>query len=280
MIVFFVFLIIVAVVYLYLVAPAKGGRKKLVRYKGVMWAHRGLHDMEGGRLPDTGGAPENSMEAFRRAVDEGCGIELDIHMTRDGQLAVFHDDDLRRMCGIDRKVEDMTAAELSGLTLSGTGQHIPMLPEVLRFVDGKVPLLIEIKLMSADTSICRKLIEELRGYKGEYLVQSFNCIALWWLRKNASDVARGQLSENLTRRSTYPHYALRFVVKHLLTNFLARPDFISYRVQDCKTPGLFLNRHLFRAPVAVWTVQGVKQLDLARKRFQMCIFEHCPAKRV
>lgn len=256
----------VGAIYLYLVAPAAGSRRKLTPYMGVMWAHRGLHDA-------AAGVPENSMEAFRLAVEEHVGIELDVHLSKDGELLVFHDDDLCRMCGVTGRIETLSADEVTKLRLLDTQWHIPRLSEVLALVDGQVPLLIEIKLMSADTTICRKLMEELADYRGPYLIQSFNCLALWWMRRHAGSVPRGQLSENLTRRSPYPHYALRFVVKHLLGNVLARPDFISYRIQDWRTPGLFLARHLFRAPVAVWTLKGKGQMEKARKRFQMFIFE-------
>ena len=79
------------------------------------YAHRGLHDNE---------RPENSLAAFQAAADRGLGAELDVHLTKDGQLVVFHDGTLDRVCGRSGKVEKMTAAELMTCRLAGTEMRI------------------------------------------------------------------------------------------------------------------------------------------------------------
>lgn len=145
--------------------------------------------------------------------------------------------------------------------------------EVLQLVDGKVPLLIEVKLPNTDTKICRKLDEELRKYHGEYMIQSFNSLVLRWMKKHRNEIPRGQLSENLTKNDRTTHYLLRFCVKYLLSNCMCRPDFISYRWSDRKNPGLWLNRVLFKTPAAAWTLHGEKDVKAARRSFDMYIFE-------
>lgn len=194
-----------------------------------------------------------------------------MHLTKDGKLVVFHDDDFRRICGEKGKVEETDYARMRTYRLSRTGEKIPLLSEVLRLVDGKVPLLIEVKLPSADTEVCRRLDEELQGYRGKYMVQSFNSLVLRWMKKHRNEIPRGQLSENLTRKPDTTHYALRFCVKYLLSNCMCRPDFISYKWADRKNPGFLVNKKLFHAPVAAWTLHGEKDLRAA-KDLLICIF--------
>ena len=159
------------------------------------------------------------------------------------------------------------------LNLNQLHKFLTFLSEVLRLVDGKVPLLIEVKLPSADTEVCRRLDEELQGYRGKYMVQSFNSLVLRWMKKHRNEIPRGQLSENLTRKPDTTHYALRFCVKYLLSNCMCRPDFISYKWADRKNPGFLVNKKLFHAPVAAWTLHGEKDLRAAKRSFDMYIFE-------
>ncbi len=250
----------------FLLAPGMSGRRKVRRFLGVRWAHRGLHDRKKG-------IPENSLAAFRKAVERGCGIELDVHLTRDRRLVVFHDDTFERMCGRSGIVEQTDYEALRSYRLDGTGERIPLLEEALRCIGGRVPLLIEVKLPNTDTEICRRLDTVLRSYRGEYMIQSFNSLVLRWLKKHRGDIPRGQLSANLTRSDRTPHYLLRFCVKYLLSNCLCRPDFISYKWTDRKNPGFFINRILFRAPSAVWTLHGERAIREAGRKFDMYIFE-------
>ena len=137
----------------------------------------------------------------------------------------FHDDTFERICGRGQS-EDTSYEEMQKYRLAETKERIPLLSEVLQLVDGKVPLLIEVKLPNTDTKICRKLDEELRKYHGEYMIQSFNSLVLRWMKKHRNEIPRGQLSENLTKNDRTTHYLLRFCVKYLLSNCMCRPDFI------------------------------------------------------
>ena len=255
------------VILLYLLAPRLSGRRRVHPFFGVKWAHRGLHDIKKG-------IPENSIPAFQAAIEAGYGIELDVHLTKDGKLVVFHDDDFRRICGEKGKVEETDYARMRTYRLSRTGEKIPLLSEVLRLVDGKVPLLIEVKLPSADTEVCRRLDEELQGYRGKYMVQSFNSLVLRWMKKHRNEIPRGQLSENLTRKPDTTHYALRFCVKYLLSNCMCRPDFISYNLLFQGDISLKLAHGLFHAPCAAWVLRSEKELEQCQKQFCMYIFEN------
>ena len=181
------------------------------------YAHRGLH---GGDLP------ENSLPAFCAAVACGFGIELDVQLSADGEVMVFHDESLLRMTGVDSSLYAKTKEELSALRLAGTEEKIPTLREVLALVDGKVPLLVEIKSDHAVLDVCAKTAEILDEYTGAYMIESFHPFAVNWFRKNRPHVVRGQLSANLF---WHGKAALSlFVVENMLFNFLARPDFIAY----------------------------------------------------
>lgn len=259
-------LLLCIIFYLFLIAPRLGGRKRLHPFLGVQWAHRGLHNIKMG-------IPENSMAAFRAAVKEGYGIELDVHLSRDKKIVVFHDDTFNRVCARDGRVEETDYREMKKYNLLDTKEGIPLLKEVLDYVGGRVPLLIEVKLPTADTRICEYLEKELEGYGGKYMIQSFNCFVLRWLKKNRSEILRGQLSENLTKAGKKPHYIFRFFVKYLLTNVFCRPDFISYKMSDAANLSLWMNQYVFRAPVAVWTLRSEYEVWRAKRKFQMYIFE-------
>lgn len=257
---------IVFILYLLLIWPCRRRVGEMMEYNRTMFAHRGYHNVEKY-------IPENSMAAFRAAVERGYGIELDVHITKDGKLAVFHDDTLERMCHAPGRVESYTFAELQQFHLLNTTEKIPELEEVLSYVRGRVPLLIELKITGRDLEICRASYEVLKNYKGRYLIQSFHTLGLYWYRKNAPEVLRGQLSSDLTRTAQKDPYILRLMVKYLLTNIIGRPDFISYKLKDLPNLSVSLCRKLFGIPVAVWTLRTEQALKQGRAKYNICIFE-------
>lgn len=252
--------------YLFMIVPRLTQRRRMKPFLGTYWAHRGLHCLEKG-------IPENSMKAFRTAVKEGYGIELDVHLTRDEKLVVFHDDTLERVCRRHGSVEEMSWDELKNCYLSGTSERIPLFSSVLEYVNGRVPLLVEVKLPSKNTKVCEILAEELGNYSGDYLVQSFNSLVIHWYKQYRPKVLRGQLSSNLVKSDKTPHYFLRFCVKYLLSNCYTRPDFISYKLKDSRNISLWIDQHLFHAPVAVWTLKTEDDIRQAERQFDMYIFE-------
>ena len=145
-------------------------------------SHRGIHDNKK--------IFENTLEAISLAVDKGYIIEIDIHLTKDNKLVVFHDYNTKRITKKNTIIEDSTYNDLNNQTII----HIPLLEEVLNLVDKKVPLLIEIKQERKVGNLEQILMNILKNYQGEYAIQSFNPKVLYWFKKNYPTILRGQLS--------------------------------------------------------------------------------------
>ena len=210
--------------------PARKGRVSMEVIQQYDYAHRGLYNMREG-------IAENTMPAFQRAIDKNSGIELDIHLTSDGELVVFHDDNLVRACDSSLKVDSSTLKELQSYKLFGTDETMPLFKDVLSLVDSKVPLLIELKtdnnvMSKRYMKLCQKLKECLSGYEGTYAIQSFDPRVLWWFRKNCPEVPRGQLMEHFRRHGTNVVPIYDFFASHLRFDFITQPDFISYQYMD------------------------------------------------
>ena len=267
--------LIFGLIWLWLVHPRLSGsrRRRCRQLAGWNYAHRGLWNRKEG-------VPENSMAAFRRAADAGYGIELDVHMTSDGHLVVFHDDTLKRMCGTDGRIEDRTLSELLDLRLAGTGQGIPLLSAVLEMVDGRVPLLIELKMPAMDISLCPAVRDVLKEYRGDYMLQSFNPFGVRWLRRRCPDMLVGQLSSRYTKEDENTAL-LKFLSTTLLMNTVSRPDFVSYECRSTDVIGFQVNWRLFRAPVFVWTVRTNPEYREFSRRYDGIIFEQIlpPARK-
>ena len=265
---FIIILILCLLVYLYLMClkPNTVRRGQMKPFEEVYIAHRGLFD-------NNSPAPENSMAAFQRAVDGGYGIELDVHLSADRKLVVFHDDTLKRMCGIDRAVADCTSQELQQYTLGKSQETIPLLTDVLKIVDGKVPMIIEVKPAPNCTEVSAALAKMMQSYKGLYCMESFHPAAVAWFRHNAPEVIRGQLATDFTHGGVHKPYLRNILLANLLFNGYAKPDFIAY---DHKFPNQFsykLCRKLFDVEHVAWTIRSEKQLTTAREYFQVFIFD-------
>lgn len=257
---------ILALLVLFLVFPALRRHPDREMFRGKFIAHRGLHGGGEGE-PDV---PENSIAAFKRAVEKGYAIETDIHLTSDGRVAVFHDDDLERMCGDPRKPEELTLAELKALRLAGTDETVPSLEELLELVGGKVPLLIEFKCtdLKTCTALCEAAADILDGYQGEYAIQSFFPFVPRWYKKHRPNVMRGQLSMGFYKES-FP----KKLAGALLFNFLGRPDFVAYDVRNCRNIFFRLCSGLGAMKLG-WTFKDSAALDKARKYYDGFIFEN------
>ena len=252
----FVILGIVAfllLLYLFLIAPKK--TKEMENFKTEYYAHRGLHNSE---------KAENSMSAFKAAVEAGYGIELDIRLSKDGRLVVFHDDTLDRVCGREGKVIDFTADQLSKFKLCGTNDGIPLFSDVLSMVDGRVKLLVEIKENPGDSSVSRAACQMLKEYKGEYIVESFNPLSLSVVKKEMPRVTRGILSHRYYEYEQYQK-PLYFLLQSLMLNFICRPAFIAYDHRHAGRFALRFVRFLFRVPTLAWTVRSAEEEKKARE---------------
>lgn len=227
----------------------------------VPFAHRGLHDSA---------APENSLAAIQKAVAAGYGIEIDVHLSADGRVVVFHDYNLKRMTGLDKELKDLTWAQLQELRLAGTEQRIPLLTEVLDLVGGQVPLLVEIKNEGKVGPLEQAVIEDLRGYDGDFALQSFNPFVLRYVRDAAPDFIRGQLSSSFKGDDLAPIKV--FLLKYLLLNFISRPVFVSYA---CGALPKWFARRLRQKGLYLlaWTAKDVDEYIGAREIFDNVIFE-------
>ena len=215
-----IILAVLAILYLLMIMPRLTNRRERKKFLSVYYAHRGLHDNE---TP----APENSMAAFRKAVDAGYGIELDVQVTKDKIPVVFHDFTLQRVCGQEGKVCDYTYEELQKFHLCRSVETIPLFEDVLKLVDGKVPLIEELKVDLTDLTVCEMGEALLRIYQGLYCMESFNPLAEFWYRRHHMEVVRGQLAEAFLRTGEFKG-PLYFILQNLLLNFLTKPDFVAY----------------------------------------------------
>lgn len=252
--------------WLYMIKPRLRRPAELKELQKHRYAHRGLHDIEKG-------VPENSMLAFRLARDAGYGIELDVHLSKDGKLVVEHDNTLRRTCNSELVIEKTNWAELSQLRLEGTEEKLPLLEDVFQLIDGKVPLLIELKVVGGNQNeLGRAVNEALKGYHGPYCIECFEPRALLWFRKNAPLIPRGQLAGSVRKEGNVSPL-INFVLKNLLINVLSRPDFVAYQYKDHQNPSFRLCRALFRPPIFFWTVRSVEGETLSTRYKATPIFE-------
>ncbi len=227
-------------------------------------AHRGLFNKEEK-------IPENSIIAFKRAIEKDYPIELDVHLLKDGKLVVFHDDNLLRMTGVNRKIKECNFNEIKELKLDNTGYKIPLFKDVLELVSGKVPLLIEIKSDRKVGETEKVLLESLKDYKGEFAIQSFNPISLKWLKDNFPKVPRGQLASRF--KNDKMCLLRKLFLKNMFLNFITKPDFISYSIND------FPNKKLEKFKkngglILGWTVKKVSDLEKNIEFFCNIIFEN------
>ena len=228
------------------------------------YAHRGLHN-------DT--LPENSLAAFEAACQKGYGIELDIQLSADGEVMVFHDYTLIRMTGKEGRVCDLTAAELKSLSLKDTNETIPTFAEVLALVNGRVPILVELKGEDLNADLCPKAAVLLRAYKGNYCIESFNPMLIRAMRRELPSAWYGQLYTNVCKEKKKVTL-LNILLTAMAFNFLARPDFIAYNYVYRNTLPIKLTTGLYTAPKFIWTVRDKTELGRAHDLEECPIFEN------
>ena len=260
-------LIVLVVIYILMIAPRMLNRADRTPFMGIHYAHRGLFD-------NNSEAPENSLAAFKKAVDAGYGMELDVQLSKDNKLVVFHDATLKRMCGIDGNVWEYTLEELKQFRLLDSNEQIPTFEEFLEVVDGKVPFILEYKLDRAQTVVCQLANKVLENYKGAYCIESFHPLALLWYRKNRPDVLRGQLCEEFFRTEKYKGNLLFTLLSFLPFNFLTRPDFIAYNHHDAHNISRRICKALGGLSVA-YTIKSTEEFERAKDKFELFIFDSC-----
>ncbi len=266
MIVLIIVIVIVACYFL-MIMPRMINRPDFSSFLGWNYAHRGLHDNETD-------APENSLKAFELAVENGYGVEYDVQLTKDEIMVVCHDFDLKRICGDDVKIRDLTYEELQKYTILDSDQHIPTFDEVLSVIDGKVPMIIEYKIPGLEPKVCQMANERLNEYEGLYCIESFNPMGVLWYKKNRPQVVRGILSDNYVKEGFREYPVIGYEILHnLLVNFIIKPDFIAYDAKYADDVSRTLCRKLYKAPSVAWTIKSDEELIKNKDKYDIFIFE-------
>lgn len=223
-------------------------------------AHKGLHDKN---------IPENSLGAFSKAVEKGYAIELDVQLLSDNTVVVFHDESLARMTGNDGYIKYLTKNDLKALSLKDTKETIPTLEDVLKLVDGQVPILIEIKNKYKVGKLEQAVIDLMKNYKGDFAVQSFNPYSLQYFRQHAPNMLRGQLSGYFKGEKL--GWIKRLALKRMsLNKKVSQPHFIAYEASSL--PNRFVKKYK-NLPLIAWTVKSNEEYLNVVKYCDNIIFE-------
>lgn len=233
------------------------------KVKDNIYAHRGYHDIKKK-------IPENSLLAFKRAVRYGYGIELDVHLLKDGNVAVFHDHNLKRVCGVNKMIEECTYQELLNYNLFGTLEKIPLLSEVLLMVNKRVPILIETKVIKFNGKLEEAVAKEISSYNGEVLVQSFNPFSVRWFKKNLPNIKRGVLITDAVNNKTIN--IKNMTLKTLVIDFFSKANFMSYNVK--LLPNKYVSFKRTRNHVFGWTIRNKEEYEFAKKYCDYLICEN------
>jgi len=251
--------------WLWLIAPQMKNRPDLTEFRKFDYAHRGLHNNEKG-------IPENSLMSFRLAAEKGFGIELDLQLTQDKKVVVHHDHSLKRLCGKDILISDLTLDELYKYRLLNTDEPVPTLEQALLAVGRRVPLIVELKHYNETNEICTLTYDILKGYQGKYCVESFDPRIVRWFRINAPHIVRGQLMEAVKKNDKIG-FLEAFLARNLCSNFLTRPNFEAYDYHKRRRPSMWLAKRVFAMPEVSWTVRDWKAYRKLKKEGCIIIFE-------
>lgn len=230
-------------------------------------AHRGLHG---------NGLIENTLGAARAAVDANCAIEVDLQLTADNEVVVFHDETLDRLTTATGPLAALTLSELKQISILGTDERIPTLQELLDLVAGRTPLVLELKSdWDGDERLTSRAAEVLSGYAGPVAVMSFDPQILMALQKHAPGLPRGIIAERYyddPEWSPLPR-AHKFKLGNLLHIARTKPHFVAYYVRDLPAVAPLIARHILGMKLLTWTVRTDAQRRKARWWADQMIFE-------
>jgi glycerophosphoryl diester phosphodiesterase len=232
-------------------------------------AHRGLHDRARGII-------ENMPGAAQAAVDGHFGIECDIQLTADGEAMVHHDDTLGRLTEGSGALLGMTAAELKAVRFKDTSEQMMSLADLCALVQGRVPLVIEVKShFDGDRKLVKRMAEVLAAYSGPAVGMSFDPDQVMALRELMPERPRGIIAERKYDEADWPEAtpAQRRGMLHLRHAFRTRPHFVAYWVDDLPAPAPWIARHVFGLPLLTWTVRTPEQRQRATRHADQMIFE-------
>ena len=217
--------------------------KKIECLKNIKIAHRGLWNED---------YPENSIGAFLRCIEKNIPIEFDVHLLKDNTLVVFHDNNLKRMTEKNILLKDTNYEAIKNYRLKNSEYKIPTLDEVLRLVDGKVLLDIELKSDVKGFKICKEICKYLDKYDGDFIIKSFNPFYIFWFRINRPNFIRGLLVSKLSKSDM--NKICKYILFKMWFNFLAKPDFIAFNHKNL--PNKKIERYKDRGlPILLFTVK-------------------------
>ncbi len=258
--------VLLTLAWLFCIAPAapRGDFSALQAYD---YAHRGLHEQDRS-------VPENSLAGFRAAVKAGYGIEWDLQLTKDKKVVVHHDRSLKRMCGADISIGDLTYKELRQYRLLDTEERIPLFSEALKVVGGKTPLIIELKGYDDADMLCPLVWEILKDYRGDYCIESFDPRIVAWFRKYHPHVLRGQLMGHFTGKEPEFNSAIKaFFARNLWTNVWTRPHFEAYDLHFRQNPSHRVACDRLKMQEVSWTIRSAEEYRICKSAGALCIFE-------
>ena len=241
--------------------------KELSFLKDSLIAHRGYH---------TKTIPENSIKAFSKAIDNNLIIELDVHLLKDNNIVVFHDDNLKRMTNVDKYLKDLTYDDIKDLKLLNTNNKIPLLKDVLKLVDSKVPLIIELKYDRKYGLLESELIKELKNYKGLYAIKSFNPLSLYYFKKHSKNTIRGQLVTSFKNKKM--NKLKKIFLRNMFLNFITKPDFISCDIRYIRNKKIQKLRK--KKIVLGWTIKSIDDYDKIKNYCDNYICENVNFKKI
>lgn len=262
----YILLTAISIIFLFAIIILPGNAPETVRNKfyGRNYAHRGLHTKDQS-------VPENSLAAFAAAADAGYGMELDIQLSKDDQVVVFHDDNLQRVCGVDKRVDELTYLELQELSLFGTEERIPLLTDVFALVAQRVPIIVEVKTGRKNKLLCKHALDLIKQYPGDVCVESFHPGIVDWFRTADKSLFRGQLAAGAASFRSLPKMQA-FMLSNLLTNFNTRPHFIAFRADEETTLAKLVCK--IGAMSVVWTVNDTMDYKHYEETHDAVIFEY------
>ncbi len=229
--------------------------------KNIIIAHRGIYNNID--------IPENSLLAFKEALKFNYPIELDINITKDNVIVVFHDDNLLRMTNLDKGINNITYNEIKNLSLLDTKEKIPTLEEVLKLIKGKVLLNIEIKKTNNYKVLIDNLIKLLNKYNGKYIIQSFDYKCLLYLKNNYPNIIRGLLISG--NNNKIHNYICNIIyIKICKINFIS----ISKKLINNKKYLKYMNNY----PTYIWTIKSKEELDKYMNKYNGYICDNLPYK--
>ena len=238
--------------------------KDLSWIKEMHIAHRGLHSKDKS-------IPENSIPAFKLAIDKNYGIEMDINVLKDGTVIVFHDYNLKRLVGKDISLGELNYDDIKDFKILETNEKIPTLKEVLDLVDGQVPLLIELKPLGDNMLLCKEFYKVIKDYKGKFGIHSFSPNIVRWFKKNHPDIIRGQITEYFRDNSNMKKFS-KYLMKSMFFNRFTKPDFVNYGIKDL--PNKYCDKAYKKGLCIIsYASRNQEEFDMVKKNYDNSVFE-------